>query len=72
MVTVASIKSLVAWIWTWVVADWLTSSGVLIVIMTIAAVNVGVYSTTLPMSWYDKRIRQWIATADLIGRAGLW
>lgn len=71
MVTVAAIKSLVAWIWTWIITDWLTTDGVLVVFMTIASVNVAIYFTTLPMSWGGKRIRQWIHEADLMGRSGL-
>lgn len=71
MVTVAAVKSLVAWIWTWVITEWLTSQGVLIVFMSIASVNVAVYLTTLPMSWYGKAVRKWIASADIMDRAGL-
>lgn len=71
MVTVAAIKSLVAWIWTWVITEWLTADGVMVVFMTIASINVGVYLTTLPMSWGGKKIRQWIVDADVMGRAGL-
>lgn len=71
MVTVAAMKSLVAWIWTWVITEWLTSQGVLIVFMSIATINVAIYLTTLPMSWYGKGVRKWIVTADIMGRAGL-
>ncbi|KAJ4390946.1 hypothetical protein N0V93_004545 [Gnomoniopsis smithogilvyi] len=71
MVTVAAVKSLVAWIWTWVITEWLTSDGVVVVFMSIAAINVAVYLTTLPMSWYGKDVRKWIVSADIMGRAGL-
>lgn len=71
MVTVAAVKSLVAWIWTWVITEWITSQGVLIVFMSIASINVAVYLTTFPMSWYGKPVRKWIVSADMMGRAGL-
>lgn len=71
MVTVAAIKSLVAWIWIWVITEWLTGDGVVVVFMTIASINVVVYLTTLPMSWRGKWIRQWISDVNLMGRAGL-
>lgn len=71
MVTVAAIKSLVAWIWTWVITKWLTGDGVVVVFMTIASINVAIYLTTFPMSWSGKRIRRWISDVNLMGRAGL-
>lgn len=71
MVTVAAVKSLVAWIWTWVITEWITSQGVLIVFMSIASINVAIYLTTLPMAWYGKSIRKWIVTVDIMGGAGL-
>lgn len=71
MVTVAAVKSLVAWIWTWVITEWLTSQGVLVVFMSIAAINVAIYLTTIPMSCYGRHVRKWIVNADIMGRAGL-
>lgn len=71
MVTVAAIKSLVAWIWTWVITDWLNADGPLVVFMSIASIHVAVYLTTVPMSLFGKKIRQWLHDADLIGRFDL-
>lgn len=34
MVTVASLKSCIAWIWTWVINDWLARDGPLVVFVT--------------------------------------
>lgn len=61
MVTVASLKSLIAWIWTWVANDWLAKSGPLVVFSTVAAVNTGVYLTTIPLVLRGKKIRVWLA-----------
>lgn len=46
MVTVASLKSFIAWIWTWVVNDWIIKDGMLTVYMTVAALNVVAYMST--------------------------
>ena len=43
MVTVASLKSLIAWIWTWVINDWLARDGALTVFCVVATVNTVVY-----------------------------
>jgi hypothetical protein len=37
MVTVASLKSAMAWIWTWVANDWLASDGPLVVFCPLPA-----------------------------------
>ncbi|KAK5129290.1 hypothetical protein LTR08_003620 [Meristemomyces frigidus] len=60
MVTVASLKSAVAWIWTWVVNDWLVRDGPLVVFLVVAAVNMAVYASTI-LFWYrGKAIRIWL------------
>ena len=71
MVTVASLKSLFAWIWTWVINDWIDSDGMLAVFMTIAAINMVLYLSTFILSRYGKRIRVWIAAYDVLGKTGL-
>lgn len=71
MVTVASLKSFIAWIWTWVINDWITSDGMLTVFMTVAAVNVAVYFSTFIFYFRGKAIRIWLHDANLLGRAGL-
>jgi hypothetical protein len=71
MVTVATLKSFIAWIWTWVINDWITSDGMLTVFMVIATVNMAVFLCTFPLYFGGKRIRIWLQEADLIGKAGL-
>ncbi|KAI6780266.1 uncharacterized protein J7T54_003045 [Emericellopsis cladophorae] len=71
MVTVASLKSLIAWIWTWVINDWIDASGMLTVLMTIATINVVIHLTTLWLYLRGKKIRIWIAERDMLGRCGL-
>ncbi|KAH7203449.1 major facilitator superfamily domain-containing protein [Fusarium oxysporum] len=53
MVTVASLKSLMVWIWTWVINDWIVSSGMLTFYMIIAAINVGIHLTTIGLYLKD-------------------
>ena len=60
MVTVASLKSIIAWIWTWMINDWITKDGVLVVFMVIAAVNVVAYMSTFVLYLKGKSIRLWI------------
>ena len=71
MVTVASLKSAIAWIWTWECNNWLASDGPLVVWMSIAAVNVAVYLTIFIFYFRGKRIRLWLQRNDLLGKAGL-
>lgn len=60
MVTIASMKSLIAWIWTWVVNDWLARDGPLVLFMTVASVNVAVYLTTFYFYFRGKSVRVWL------------
>lgn len=71
MVTIASVKSLIAWIWTWVINDWIISDGMLVVFMSIATVNVVVNATTFVMYFYGKRIRSWTHEKDLFTKLNL-
>ncbi|KAK0111367.1 hypothetical protein ONS95_001729 [Cadophora gregata] len=71
MVTISCLKSLIAWIWTWFINDWITSAGVVVVFMTIASINVGVYLTTIIFYFYGKSFRMWIHSANLMKKAGL-
>ncbi|PYH49803.1 uncharacterized protein BP01DRAFT_387953 [Aspergillus saccharolyticus JOP 1030-1] len=64
MVTISCLKSAVAWIWTWCIDDWVTSSGLLVVFMCMAAVDVGVYGTTVVFYLYGKRVQIWVQTRD--------
>jgi hypothetical protein len=68
MVTVASLKSLMAWIWTWVINDWIVSSGMLRVYMTIAAINVAIHLTTIGLYLRGKAIRIWLYEKDFLRR----
>lgn len=71
MVTVASLKSAIAWIWTWECNKWFAADGPLVVWMSIAAVNVVVYLSTFIFYFRGKRIRIWLAKTDLLGRVGV-
>lgn len=71
MVTVASLKSLIAWIWTWVINDWLAKDGPLVVFCVIGAVNVMVYLTTVALYLKGKDIRLWLYKADFFQRLNL-
>lgn len=71
MVTVASLKSLMAWVWTWVINDWIDANGMLTVFMVIASVNVVIHLTTVILYFRGKSIRIWIAETDMLARCGL-
>ncbi|KAL6355299.1 hypothetical protein LRP88_10885 [Fusarium phalaenopsidis] len=71
MVTVASLKSLLAWIWTWVINDWITANGMLTVFMVIASINVVVHLSTIGLYLHGKKLRIWIQEKDMIGKHGL-
>jgi hypothetical protein len=72
MVTISSLKSLVAWIFTWFINDWIAADGMMTVFLTIGAVHMVVFSTTIPMYIYGKRIRKWLFyEARLFEKAGL-
>jgi hypothetical protein len=71
MVTISCLKSLIAWIWTWVVNDWLVRDGIMIVFMTVAAVNVAMYLTTILFYIRGKSFRVWIHKSNLLRRTGL-
>ena len=60
MVTIASIKSLIAWIFTWVSNDWITSQGILQMYGILSAVTGVLFLTTIPLYYYGKRIRAWL------------
>ena len=71
MVTIASLKSLIAWIWTWVVNDYITSSGVLSVFMTVASINVAIYLVSILFYFRGKHIRLWLHEKNLFRTTGL-
>ena len=71
MVTVASLKSCIAWIWTWVINDWLARDGPLVVFVTIAAVNVAVYLTTLVFYLRGRSMRLWLYRTDMFAKLNL-
>ena len=71
MVSVASLKSLIAWIWTWVINDWLARDGALTVFCVVATVNVVAYLSTFVFHFKGKAIRLWLHDKDLLGRLGL-
>ncbi|GES65435.1 MFS general substrate transporter [Aspergillus terreus] len=67
MVTISCLRSSVAWVWTWCINDWITSSGLLAVFMSVAAINVAVYLTTVILHLYGKKIRIWLHKKDFMG-----
>lgn len=71
MVTIAALKSVVAWIWTWVINDWIDKDGMLVVFMVIASVNVVAYLSTILLYLKGKRIRIWLHQTDLLGKYSL-
>ncbi|EON61504.1 hypothetical protein W97_00719 [Coniosporium apollinis CBS 100218] len=71
MVTIASLKSVIAWIWTWVINDWVIKDGALTVFMVVATVNVVAYMSTFYFYYRGKAIRVWLHQADFLGRAGV-
>ncbi|KAB5545739.1 major facilitator superfamily domain-containing protein [Coniochaeta sp. 2T2.1] len=71
MVAVASIKSSIAWIWTWIINDWIAADGMLMVFMIIAGINVVVHLSTILLFLKGKSIRVWIHERDMLGRCGL-
>ncbi|CZR64179.1 uncharacterized protein PAC_14076 [Phialocephala subalpina] len=71
MVTISCLKSAIAWIWTWVINDWITRDGLIVVFMIIASVNVAVYMTTIIFYFRGKAFRIWIHKANLLKQAGL-
>ena len=66
MVTIAALKSLIAWIWTWEINNFINSAGALSVFMTVAAINVAVYLTCIPFYLWGKRWRLWLHRKDLL------
>ena len=71
MVTVASLKSAYAWIWTWVMNEFLARDGPLKALMTVAAINMGIYLTTFGLYFWGKPIRVWLHKKDLLKACGL-
>lgn len=57
MVTIAALKSAIAWIWTWVINEFITTCGVLDVFMTVAAINVVISLICIPFYFKGKQIR---------------
>ncbi|KIW94671.1 uncharacterized protein Z519_04648 [Cladophialophora bantiana CBS 173.52] len=71
MVTIASLKSAVAWIWTWVVNDWLNRNGPLVVLLVVMAINIAVYASSFLLYRYGKSIRMWLHHKNFLGACGL-
>ncbi|TID17560.1 MFS general substrate transporter [Venturia nashicola] len=71
MVTIAALKSLIAWTWTWIINDWIEKDGMLKVYMIIAAVNAIGYLSTIYFYLKGKQIRTWLHHANLLKKAGL-
>jgi hypothetical protein len=71
MVTIASLKSLIAWIWTWEINNFVISNGVLTVFMTVATINVVVYLTCIIFYLKGKQIRLWLKKKDFLRAARL-
>ncbi|KKK11813.1 hypothetical protein ARAM_002658 [Aspergillus rambellii] len=71
MITIAVMKSCIAWIWTWVINDFITASGVLKVFMTVATINVAVYLLCIPFYLKGKEIRIWLHNRNFLQAAGL-
>lgn len=68
MVAVATLKSLMAWVWTWVINDWIVADGMMTVYMIIAGINVALHLTTIWLYLKGRYIRGWIHEKDLLGK----
>ena len=51
--------------------DWLVRDGMLVVFMTVAAVNVALYLTTIIFYIRGKNLRMWIHRNNLLNKTGL-
>jgi len=71
MVSIASLKSAIAWIWTWVINDFIAAKGEMTVFLVIAGVNMGVYLLTIPLYLKGKSIRIWLHETNMLRKAGL-
>lgn len=71
MITIAALKSCIAWIWTWVINDFVTACGVTKVFMTVAAINVAIYFICVPLYYQGKSIRLWLHRKNLFQSLGL-
>ena len=60
MVTVAGLKSAIAYIFTWVVNDWIMKSGIQNVFITLSFTNFVILLTAISMWTYGKRVQVWI------------
>ncbi|KAL4922763.1 major facilitator superfamily domain-containing protein [Aspergillus aurantiobrunneus] len=71
MITIAALKSGIAWIWTWVINDFIAASGLLSVFMTVAAINVAIYLLSILFFLKGKQIRIWLHRKNFLEAAGL-
>lgn len=71
MVTVASLKSLIAWIWTWVINEWVVANGPLVVFATVAGINSALYLSTIFLYFRGKGVRLWLSERHLGSTLGL-
>lgn len=53
------------------VNDWLVADGIIVVFMTVAAINVAVYLTTIIFYFKGKSFRIWTYKKNFLSRAGL-
>lgn len=53
------------------VNDWLVDNGIIVVFMTVAAINVAVYLTTIIFYIKGKSFRIWTSEKNFLSRAGL-
>ncbi|KAJ5183081.1 hypothetical protein N7492_000697 [Penicillium capsulatum] len=70
MVTIAALKSCIAWIWTWVINDFVTARGVTAAFMTVAAINVTIYLFCVPFYYQGKRVRWFLHRQKLFRTLG--
>ncbi|KAL3470360.1 major facilitator superfamily domain-containing protein [Aspergillus californicus] len=71
MIAIAALKSCIAWIWTWVINDFITASGLLSVFMTVATINVAIYLLCIPFYLKGKDVRIWLHRKNFLQAAGL-
>jgi hypothetical protein len=72
MVTVSALRSSIAWIFIWIINEWIIADGMLVVFLTVGAIHMVVLASTIPMYYYGKRVRKWLYyEARLFEKAGL-
>lgn len=66
MVTVATLKSIMAWQWSWYISNWLIRDGPVVVFMSLFGIHLAVYLVGIVFWLKGKQIRTWIHQKDFL------